>query len=457
MGRIGKPGLKGRMFALLLLFAATGISAQQTNESIIFPYQELHVHGSTIVELPGGDLLSAWFQGSGERWADDVAIMGARLKKGEANWSVPFVMADVPGFPDINPMLFVDSRGKLWLMWYTVLANQWSSSLPKYRISSDFEGAGAPVWEWQEVLHVKPGDKTERGIQPDDKFVTGINQQFEEYEKYLEEVVFPANPGLKDRYASEWPDFKDMVNGLAKGENHVRNGKIDNIGESVDAQLGYPVSRRMGWQTKNKPFILDGKRLIVPLYSDGMECALFAITDDWGQHWRFSNPVIGGIGIQATIAIRKDSTLVAYLRDNGPEPKRIQYTESKDRGLTWSIARDTVLPNPGAGFDMVTLKNGDWLLVYNHTEKGRHNLAAALSEDEGETWKWKMNLENDLRGETATRSHYPAVIEGGDGTIHVVYSFHRNDMEVGNTIKWVSFPVGWLRNDIPLDPQVDFP
>ena len=421
------------------------VSAQQTTESIIFPYQGQHVHGSTIVELPNGDLLSAWFQGSGERWADDVAIMGARLKKGEISWSMPFVMADVPGFPDINPMMFIDSRGKLWLMWYTVLANQWSSSLPKYRISSDFEEDGAPIWEWQEVLHVKPGDKTERGIQPDDRFVRGINQQFDEYEQYLKDFIFPDNPELKERYDSEWPEFREMIDGLAKGTNHIRNSRTELDGKMIDAKLGYPVSRRMGWQTKNKPFILDGKRLIVPLYSDGMECVLFAVTDDWGAHWIFSNPVIGGFGIQATIAIKEDSTLVAYLRDNGPAPKRIQRTESIDNGLTWSIARDTELPNPGAGFDMVTLKNGDWLLIYNHTEKGRYNLAAALSDDEGQTWKWRKNLENDLSEEQATQSHYPAVIEGADGTIHVVYSFHRKDMDQGKTIKWMSFPASWLK------------
>ena len=32
----------------------------------IFPLVSQHVHGSTIVELPNGDLLAAWFQGSGE-------------------------------------------------------------------------------------------------------------------------------------------------------------------------------------------------------------------------------------------------------------------------------------------------------------------------------------------------------------------------------------------------------
>lgn len=131
-------------------------------------------------------MLSAWFEGSGERWADDVAIMGSRLKSGSTAWSAPFVLADVPDFPDINPMLFMDANNKLWLMWYTVLSNQWESSLPKYRISSDYNGDGAPVWEWQEVLHVKPGDKTERGIQENDRFVEGIHKQLDEYMAYLE-------------------------------------------------------------------------------------------------------------------------------------------------------------------------------------------------------------------------------------------------------------------------------
>lgn len=430
--------------AILFLICFAGLQAQ-TNEAFIFPFQKKHVHGPSIVELPNGDLLSAWFQGSGERWTDDVAIMGAQLKKGKDSWSEPFVMADVPGFPDINPMLFMDSCGKLWLMWYTVLANQWESSLTKYRISSDFEGEQAPVWEWQDVLHVKPGDKTEYGIQPNDKFVKGINQQFNEYEAYLEKEIFPMNPQLKNEYAEKWPAFRNMIDSLASGKNHIRKGKITADGETTNAKLGYPGYRRLGWQTKNKPIILNEKRLIVPLYSDGLECTLFAITDDWGANWQFSNPVIGGIGIQATIAIKKDGTLVAYLRDNGPLPRRIQYTESKNNGLNWSIARDTELPNPGAGFDMLTMENGNWMLVYNHSETGRSNLTVAISDDEGKTWKWKRTLENDTRTEDASRYHYPAVISGTNGIYHTVYSYHRNDTIPGKTVKWVSFSEDWIK------------
>src|SRR5690554_1563007 len=60
-------------------------------EELIFPIQDQHVHGSSIVSLPNGDLLVAWFQGSGERTADDVRIMGARVKMTGApllNWPI---------------------------------------------------------------------------------------------------------------------------------------------------------------------------------------------------------------------------------------------------------------------------------------------------------------------------------------------------------------------------------
>ena len=118
-----------------------------------------------------------WFQGSGERWADDVQIMGARLKSGEQIWSSPFVMADYPGFPDINPVVFVDPTNRLWLIWYTVLANQWETAILKYRISENYLGEGAPIWSWQEVIHPKPGGKTERGIQREDPFVGALEEK----------------------------------------------------------------------------------------------------------------------------------------------------------------------------------------------------------------------------------------------------------------------------------------
>ncbi len=417
-------------------------------DNIIFPLQNEHAHGPTVVELPDGDLLAAWFQGSGERWADDVRILGARLSAGDSAWSSLFLMADVPGFPDINPILFIDPEDRLWLMWYPVLANQWETSIPMYRISVDYQKPGPPVWSWQDVLFVKPGDKTERGIQPGDRFVQGVQSQLDAYEAYLKDELLPDLPKeQKEQYRKLWDNYRAQVDSLAGGKNMIRNGR-SRIGENPDpVKLGYPLSRRIGWQTKNKPVIISD-RIIVPLYSDGFGCTLFAMTDDLGKSWQYSNPVIGGIGIQATIAISKDGNLSAYLRDNGPAPKRMQVTRSSDGGYSWTIARDTDIPNPGAGFDLTTLESGEWLMVYNETETGRHDLTVAISDDEGKSWKWKRKIEYDDRGERASAYHYPAVIQGKNGMIHTVYSLHYKDRDEApdKTIKYAGFSVEWVKS-----------
>jgi predicted neuraminidase len=426
--------------------ASVGDTEPFSQSMEIFPLVSQHVHGSTVVELPNGDLLAAWFQGSGERWADDVAIMGARLQSGHKQWSKPFVMADVPGFPDINPILFIGPQERLWLMWYTVIANQWETSLPKYRISDNYTSQdGPPEWCWQEVLHVKPGDPAERGIQPNDRFVKSVERQVKEYAEYvIRNTSMPERVarGIADRWA------EDLL-AKARGEDMMRRGRLyDASGRAADQKMGYPYFRRVGWQTKNKAVIVDNKRIILPLYSDGFSFSLMAITDDGGKTWQFSEPLVGAGNIQPSIARKADGTLVAYMRDNGPPPQRLHVSTSKDNGLTWSPVRDSNLPNPGSGADVVTLQNGHWALAYNDTERGRHSLAVSISTDEGRTWNYTRHVERDTRDvQIATSSAYPSIIQGRDGMMHMVYSYHHNDRKGGpnKTIKYYRFNEAWIK------------
>ena len=46
-------------------------AAALMEQQLIFPRVGEHCHGSSITELPNGDLLVVWFQGSGERNAND--------------------------------------------------------------------------------------------------------------------------------------------------------------------------------------------------------------------------------------------------------------------------------------------------------------------------------------------------------------------------------------------------
>ena len=100
--------MKMKMIITLLIgmYLPIQVNAQSKIQyNHIFPLQGKHVHSSSIVECPNGDLLACWFHGSGERTADDVVVQGARLKKGRKKWSPVFLMADTPRFPDCNPVL----------------------------------------------------------------------------------------------------------------------------------------------------------------------------------------------------------------------------------------------------------------------------------------------------------------------------------------------------------------
>lgn len=408
------------LFSLMHVQAKTPKTVKDTiTIEHIFPFQEKHCHGSTIVELPNKDLLVAWFQGSGERTADDVAIKGARYNHITRQWGKPFVMADTPDFPDINPVLFIDNQSRLWLTWYTVMAYQWSTSLLKYRISDNYmQNDGAPEWKWQDVIHVKADGQPTDGIGENDQFVKTLERKFSEYFDYLNKSGYVGANAIP---AEKLEAARDHFLDIARGKNLMSNGTdINEKGEKVKKELGYPLMRRIGWQTRNKPVFI-GKRMILPLYSDGLDLSLMAITDDLGQTWKFSEPILGGGAIQPSLAQNKDGSVTILMRDNGPAPHRLQKSVSNDNGITWSSVVDTDIPNPGTAADVVVLKSGNWALVHNDIEDGRHRMSVWLSEDEGKTWPYRKIIVNGTPG-SAVRGHYPAIIQGEDGMIHISYT-----------------------------------
>lgn len=438
------------LISLMICLISLSISlcfAEPPERVNIFTLQQEHVHGSTIAECPNGDLIVAWFQGSGERWADDVRIMGSRLRVGNQKWSEPFLMADVPDFPDINPVLFVDQKNELWLIWYTVIANQWETSLLKFRKSRNYmQKEDAPEWYWQDDILVKPGGLTQRGIQPEDAFVESVKKQIEKLEIKNQKRGASLSLDSRKDLLESWSRRKEDLLHKASGLNMIRNGHLYSPdGTYTEKPLGYPYFRRMGWQTRNKPY-MDSTRIILPLYSDGFSFSLMAITDNHGESWSFSEPLVENGNIQPAIAEKSDGNLVAFMRDNGPEPKRLHVSESSDLGRTWSSVEDSIIPNPGSGADVVTLANGHWALIFNDMEKGRHSLAVSISTDDGRTWSNPGNIEFDGREENSTRSHYPAIIQGKDGRMHAVYSYHRNDGPENSrkNIRYTTFTEEWV-------------
>src|SRR5262245_39277690 len=137
---------------MLVLCLAALLCGDAYRADLVFPLHPQHNHAPGIVECPNGDLLVSWYRGSGERSADDVALYGARLRKGQTQWSEAFPLADHPGFPDCNTTLFLDRQKRLWLFWPIILDNTWDSCLTCYRVARDYERDGPPKWDWQGVI-----------------------------------------------------------------------------------------------------------------------------------------------------------------------------------------------------------------------------------------------------------------------------------------------------------------
>jgi predicted neuraminidase len=380
------------LLPILLPASLSQDAAPAYRAKLLFPLHPKHNHAPGIVECPNGDLLASWYRGSGERQADDVAVYGARLRKGRTTWSEPFLMAGYPGFPNCNTTLFIDRHKRLWLFWPLILDNSWSSCLTNYRVSRDYQGAGPVKWDWQGVIPLKP-------------------MNFQE----------------------------EMLKGLAARLKLVKDSPPRSAANlaRLKERIGNKLSSRLGWQPRCKPTVLPKGRILLPLYSDTYSVSLMAISDDDGKTWYASKPLAGFGNIQPAVLRRKDGTLVAYMRENGPL-KRIRVAESRDDGISWGPVGVTKLPNPGSGLDALRLDNGRWVLVYNDTTRGRQSLAVSLSEDEGGTWKWTRHLERQATGSY----HYPAVIQGRDGTIHVVYSYF---VKGGKSMKHAAFNEAWIK------------
>jgi predicted neuraminidase len=381
--------------ACLIASAAVGPGAEpQYSSELIFPLESWHNHSSSIVETPKGDLLVCWFHGSGERTADDVLIRAARWSKAKGSWSEPFTLADAPGFPETNPVFFIDRRERLFFFWPLIIAHRWETALMKYRISTDYQQAdGPPTWTFQDNI-----------------------------------VLVPKNivPKTKAFVAAETERSPQLA---AAGQRLVERAEDEYFS-------------RMGWFTRTHPLELPSGRLLVPMYSDGYSFGIMAISDDGGITWKGSEPIVGLGGVQPSVVRKDNGTLVAYLRDNGPAPKRALMSESTDDGESWTTARDSDILNPGSSVEVVRLRNGHWIMVYNDLERNRYSLVAAISDDEGKTWPVRRHLEGRPDVQTPDQYHYPSVMQARDDSIQVTYSYFT---AAGKSIKHARFNEDWVR------------
>jgi len=179
---------------------------------------------------------------------------------------------------------------------------------------------------------------------------------------------------------------------------------------------------------KNKPVLLSDGTLISPTSTENDGWRIhFEFSGDLGKTWTKGDPINDGKeynAIQPSILIHKDGKLQIMARS---KENSVLTSCSEDNGKTWSDLKPSGLPNPNSGTDAETLKDGSFIIVYNHIGKKpnqwggkRSPLNVAVSED-GVNWEAALVLE-DQQGEFS----YPSVIQSSDGLVHIVYTWKRD-------------------------------
>lgn len=194
---------------------------------------------------------------------------------------------------------------------------------------------------------------------------------------------------------------------------------------------------------RHRPVRLSSGEALLPVYNECLGLPdFFRSSDDFEKDvtaellsFESADYVLAHVGqIQPALIRREDGTIFGITR-SGTAINRIHGMTSEN-GWDWTESAPLDLPNPGASVDMVRLKDGHVVVLFNNSPTERYPLAAALSVDEGRTFTAIRNL---IDCEACDEFSYPSVTQSlVDGTIWVTFTHNRE------TIGWFHFNEAWL-------------
>ncbi|QDV51174.1 sialidase family protein [Gimesia fumaroli] len=158
-------------------------------------------------------------------------------------------------------------------------------------------------------------------------------------------------------------------------------------------------------------------------YKGGNLHSFVFYSDDGFRTWKRSvdSMTAKGRGChEPAIVELKDGRLLCFLRNTN---QRLYQSISEDGGVHWSTPEPSELPAPEAPPLVKRIpKTGDLLLIWNNVASPsnwpRTPLTTAISQDEGKTWKYFKDIEN----QSSVDASYPSVTFVGDEALVAYYS-----------------------------------
>ena len=212
----------------------------------------------------------------------------------------------------------------------------------------------------------------------------------------------------------------------------------------------FVISDVEGMMVRNKPIVLSTGEYILPVYHEagtdtesvGAEStSRFLRKEPDSPRWTEIGVIRSKKGnIQPAVVEIAPKHLVAYCRRGGGYgPTKDGFAvraESRDAGRTWGEGVDSTFRNPNSALDLLKLKSGNLLMIFNDSTHQRTPLVAALSVDRDKTWAYSRSVGAEPKQSYA----YPFAVQGADGRIHVVYTSDNR-----STINHAVFDEAWIK------------
>jgi predicted neuraminidase len=284
-------------------------------------------HAATVVETNEGGLLAAWFAGTHEGHPD-VAIWLARWDGDR--WSAPVRVADEPGVPLWNPVLW-NAGDAIWLFYKA--------------------GPNVPAWTGLTMRSVDGGQTwTAPAALPAGLLGPAKNKP----------IRLSNGEVLCGTSCETWHSWTCWVEISGdEGRTWDRRGPI--VAPSPAASL--PVG---GAEPVSATWDAAAHALVLPQ-----------------QHSGIIQPTVWETAPGRVKMLVRATQRVGFVCS----------ASSDDYGRTWSAASTTDIPCPNSGLDAVRLADGRIVLACNPVHQGRTPLSLLASADNGVTWPWRLDLE----------------------------------------------------------------
>ena len=304
------------------------------------------------------------------------------------------------------------ASGRMWATWYASPTGGEDSNNYLILATSTDDGKS-----WREVIVYDPdGEGPLRAFDPEIWIAPDGRLRWTWTER-----VSPLAAEAKSKYVGCWADPKN---------DRLMMAELDAEKESGIAMLSLPGAVReiARGVMMCKPTVLKNGDWLLPVshWGEAPSACVYASIDGgrtFVERGGVTLPKEKRLFDEHQIVELRDGALRMYVRTKN-EPDGLWEATSSDGGWTWSEPFPSVLPHVSSRFFVCRLASGSLLMVKNgrlgESGKGRSDMTAYLSADDGKTWPYSLVLDAGRNGVS-----YPDGQQLPDGRIVVIYDYDR--------------------------------